>query len=138
MAQKQRIVLCVDDDADDQMIMLETIKEVDSSVKVATALNGLEAISFLKSRKHNGGLPCLVIMDINMPLMDGKQAIVKIKEEQDFDGIPIVLFTTSSSALDKAFGDKYNVHFMTKPINVKSFREAVVKLLSFADNCGNT
>lgn len=130
MITNSKKVLCVDDDQDDQLIVSETIREIDESVEVATALNGQEALSFLDRAKATGDLPCLIIMDINMPLMDGKQALVEIKKDKELDNVPVVMFTTSSSQLDMAFCEKYGVEFITKPINMQDFRSTVQKLLS--------
>ena len=128
---KQKRVLCVDDDADDQMIVLDTIKEIDKTIEVQTALNGKEALEILKKAKDAEGLPCLIIMDINMPLMDGKQTLVQIKKDGDLDDVPVVMFTTSSSQLDVAFCEQYGVSFITKPINMHDFHTTVQRLLSF-------
>src|SRR6476620_1410652 len=112
MTTNSKKVLCVDDDEDDQLIVSETILEIDDSIEVATALNGHEALAFLDQAKTNDDLPCLIIMDINMPLMDGKQALVEIKKDKELDQVPIVMFTTSSSQLDMAFCEKYGVEFI--------------------------
>jgi CheY-like chemotaxis protein len=130
MAQKRQIVLCVDDDADDQLMVMDTILELAPSVRVASALNGIEALSFLNSAKERGELPCLVIMDINMPLMDGKQALTLIKKDAQLASIPIVLFTTSSSQLDKAFAALHGVDFLTKPIKQGELFDMMKRLLS--------
>jgi len=124
-------VLCVDDDVDDQMIVTDTIQEIDSSIEVITALNGVEALEILEKTKNTNDLPCLIIMDINMPLMDGKQTLVEIKKDRDLDGVPVVMFTTSSSQLDVAFCEQYGVDFITKPINMQDFHDTIQKLLSF-------
>ena len=129
--EKKKKVLCVDDDADDQMIVLDTIKEIDDSIEVETALNGMQALQFLKTAKDTNDLPCLIIMDINMPLMDGKQTLVQIKKDGELDGVPVVMFTTSSSQLDVAFCEQYGVSFITKPINMRDFYTTVQRLLSF-------
>lgn len=130
MPQKRQIVLCVDDDPDDQMMVLDIILELDPTIRVASAINGMEAMSFLYGAQQRGELPCLVIMDINMPLMDGKQALALIKKDKELSGIPVVLFTTSSSELDKAFALRYGVEFITKPIRHQQLCDAVKRLLS--------
>jgi CheY-like chemotaxis protein len=130
MTPNSKKVLCVDDDVDDQLIVSETIQEIDDSIEVATALNGQEALEFLEQAKSSGELPCLIIMDINMPLMDGKQALVEMKKDTELDNVPIVMFTTSSSQLDMAFCEKYGVEFITKPINMQDFHNTIQKLLS--------
>lgn len=126
----RRTVLCVDDDPDDQLMVLDSIKEIDPTLRVASALNGVEALRFLEEGKQQGQLPCLVLMDINMPLMDGKQAVTRIKRDKELDSIPVVMFTTSSSAVDQSFCELHGVPFITKPINQKGLEETVKKLLS--------
>jgi CheY-like chemotaxis protein len=130
MREKRQIVLCVDDDPDDQMMVLDTILELDASVRVASALNGVEAMSFLEGAKQRNELPCLVIMDINMPLMDGKEALTLIKKDDVLRSVPVVLFTTSSSALDKSFAALHDVELITKPIRHNELYLSVQRLLS--------
>lgn len=130
MADKRQIVLCVDDDPDDQMMVLDTILEIDATIRVASALNGIEALSFLQGAKQRGELPCLVIMDINMPLMDGKQALALIKKDEGLSKVPVVMFTTSSSELDRSFAARHGVELITKPIRHKELYHSVKRLLS--------
>jgi CheY-like chemotaxis protein len=130
MTKRRHIVLCADDDADDQMMVIDTILEIAPAIRVASALNGLEALSFLDKAKERGDLPCLVIMDINMPLMDGKQALARIKKDKVLSSVPVVLFTTSSSHLDKSFAERYNTEFLTKPIKYSELYEMVKRMLS--------
>jgi CheY-like chemotaxis protein len=127
----QPTVLCVDDDSDDQLMVLETIKELEPSYDVATAFNGLEALQYLNTSVNEVKMPCLIIMDINMPLLDGKQTLVRIKKDERFKNIPVVMFTTSESILDKTFCEQWGVQFMTKPVKQSDLRERVEKLLSF-------
>jgi CheY-like chemotaxis protein len=134
MIPKHRTVLCVDDDPDDQIRVLETIKDIDPSLRVASALNGVDALRFLREQKARGEFPCLVILDINMPVMDGKQTLVNIKKEEGLEQVPVVLFTTSSAALDKKFAEQYGAKFVTKPIKLQEFHDTVKLLLSF---CGD-
>jgi CheY-like chemotaxis protein len=130
MHEKRQIVLCVDDDPDDQLMVLDTIMELDPSIRVASALNGVEAMSFLYGAKQRNELPCLVIMDINMPLMDGKQALSLIKKDDGLSNVPVVLFTTSSSELDKSFATRHGVQLITKPIKHQELYHSVKRLLS--------
>lgn len=76
------IVLCVDDDSDDQLMVSETIMGLEPSIIVATAFNGLEALQYLNTSINEVKMPCLIIMDINMPLLDGKQTLVRIKKDE--------------------------------------------------------
>ena len=73
-------ILCVDDDEDDLFFIREVIRTQNHSFHIEEAKNGLEAMNFLEASAAKNELPCLVIMDMNMPRMDGKQAISKMKE----------------------------------------------------------
>ena len=66
-----RIVLCVDDDPDDRELIRNAIFNVDPSYSVAYSTNGKEALLYLTAALETE-LPCLVILDLNMPVMDGK------------------------------------------------------------------
>lgn len=131
MSAKHRVVLCVDDDPDDQILVKETIKELNPSLAVVSALNGVEALQYLDGAKERDELPSLVILDINMPLMDGKQALTLIKKDPTLSGVPVVMFTTSSSPLDKLFCEKHGVKFVTKPIKQVELYETVKLLLTY-------
>lgn len=85
---------------------------------MVTVEDGLEALSFLKNLSVDDPAPCLIILDINMPRMDGKEALINIRQMKRFENIPSILFTTSSQTRDKDFANKYNAGFLTKPIDV--------------------
>jgi CheY-like chemotaxis protein len=123
-----RIVLCVDDDPDDRELIRNAIFKVDPSYNVAYATNGKEAIQFLL-RALNAELPCLVILDINMPVMDGKQAVVEIKKIEELNEVPIVVFSTSNHPSDKKFCELYGVELVTKPANFAQITSEAERLL---------
>ncbi|HEY1112017.1 MAG TPA: response regulator [Chitinophagaceae bacterium] len=129
MTAKSRTILCVDDDPDDQYMVLQAIKELDPSALVITAFNGVGALEYLEAAARKGERPCLVILDINMPVMDGKQTLVRLKKDPSLQAIPVVLFTTSSSPLDRLFGEQYRAHFVTKPVRYLELLEKVKNLL---------
>ncbi len=133
MKDQLRIVLCVDDDPDDREIVCRTIEELDSSIKVVHAGDGVEAIDFLSKVKKTPQQPCLVILDMNMPRMDGKQTLSKIKKDEELSDLNVVIFTTSNSPIDKTFCAQYGVELITKPDNVSTIKEEVKRLLQY---CG--
>jgi CheY-like chemotaxis protein len=123
-----RIVLCVDDDPDDRELIRNAIFKVDPSYTVAHATNGKEALQFLV-RASDTELPCLVILDINMPVMDGKQTLLEIKKTKEWDQIPVVVFTTSSHPSDFKFCQQHGVELVTKPTNFKQITSEAERLL---------
>jgi DNA-binding response OmpR family regulator len=126
----EKFILCVDDDVDDRLIISEAIKDADPSMAVLEAKNGIEARAFLHNAKSSGKLPCLVILDINMPLMDGKEVLKEIKKDDVLKSLPIVFFSTSSNPKDRFFSSEYGVDFVTKPSNFNSMVTAVKAMLS--------
>jgi CheY-like chemotaxis protein len=123
-----RIVLCVDDDPDDRELIRNAIFQVDPSYSVANATNGKEALQYL-IRALDTELPCLIILDLNMPVMDGKQTLVEIKKNKKLDVVPVVVFSTSSHPADVQFCQLHGVELVTKPANFKQITNEAERLL---------
>jgi CheY-like chemotaxis protein len=127
-----RAVLCVDDDPDDRELIREAIFDLDPSLKIVFAENGKIALEYLSISSNDR--PCLMIVDINMPIMDGKQVITEIKKHPEWSRIPIVVFSTSNHYADQHFCRQYGVEMVTKPESLKQIsREAKRLLLHCAD-----
>lgn len=109
-------ILYAEDDWDDVQFVKDCFKKYSDRIELVHAQNGSEALNVLADLQQKNIVPCLIILDINMPLMDGRQALVKIKETPDFKTIPIVMFTTSNSHMDKEFAQKWGADFLTKPL----------------------
>ncbi len=128
---QKNTILWADDDADDLMLMKEILLKNNRDYQIIEVRNGKEALDFLQKSREGSRLPCLIILDINMPILDGKETLSILKKEEDYKTIPVVVFTTSNSELDKLFCKKYQVEMITKPPHYKSLENAVLKLLSF-------
>jgi CheY-like chemotaxis protein len=128
---KNHTILCADDDDDDIQMLQEAIREVDGSYRMVKANNGIDALNQLRILKESGTLPCLVVLDINMPKMDGRQTFISIRNNPDYAHIPVVIFSTSSSPLDKMFFAHKDVEYITKPINYDFLVEVAKRLLSY-------
>jgi CheY-like chemotaxis protein len=112
-------VLYADDDPDDLMLVKEAFTRYSDNVEVVTATDGEQAVSYLSSLDHFEPAPCLIILDINMPRLDGKEALKRIRTLQRFNDIPVVLFTTSSYTVDREFARQHKAGFITKPLDVR-------------------
>jgi len=86
-------------------------------------LNGFEA---------DDALPCLIILDMNMPGLDGRETLIRIKQSSLLQKIPVVVFTTSSRKIDQDFAKKWGADFITKPVKFSDL-EGLVK--TFVDRC---
>jgi CheY-like chemotaxis protein len=113
------VVLYADDDPDDLLLVQESFVQYTSNVQVVTARDGIEALHYLENLRPFDPAPCLIILDINMPRMTGKEALKRIRTLERFTDIPVVLFTTSCYSVDKKFAEEYKAGFITKPIDVK-------------------
>jgi CheY-like chemotaxis protein len=128
----KNIVLYADDDSDDLELVQQAFGRYSKNVEVITTNDGSQALSYLKSLSEEEPAPCLIILDINMPLVNGKEVLKKLRNMERFESIPVVLFTTSSLAQDQEFAGRYNAGFVTKPLDVTQM-EAIAEL--FIDHC---
>lgn len=126
------VVIYADDDPDDIELVEEAFKRYANNVEVVTFRDASQALSYLKNQTESAPLPCLVILDINMPLMDGKEALIRLRQMERYEAIPVVLFTTSSMPLDKAFAKRYDAGFITKPLGYEQM-ELITK--EFINHC---
>ena len=123
------LVLYADDDIDDIKFVEESFSETTKNIELVTAYNGLDLVRYLEKLTPFDPNPCLVILDVNMPLMNGKETLLKIREMSRFQNIPVVLFTTSSTDFDKSFAEKYNAGFVTKPLDNRQMKEITDKFI---------
>lgn len=112
----EKTILYVDDDDDDRELFAEMIKEKYPGLNLVLAENGLKAIDYLQSvDQPEKELPCLIVLDLNMPFLDGKKTFEKIKTNSVFKNIPVVIFTSSHNPHDKNFFNNAGIEFITKP-----------------------
>jgi CheY-like chemotaxis protein len=130
------VILCVDDDEDDLFFIKEIIESQGYSFEINQARNGWEALNYLQEGLKKDELPCLIIMDMNMPRMDGRQTISKLKENEQLAKIPVVVFTTSSNALHQKYFENQGIRFITKPFDYKVFTKEIINLLAYCADLG--
>jgi CheY-like chemotaxis protein len=115
----KNIVFYTDDDLDDIELVKDAFVQYSENVEVIAATDGSKALAYLNNLSHNDNLPCLIVLDINIPVINGKEVLMRLREMKHLQSIPVILFTTSSQPLDKDFAKRYNAGFITKPIDVK-------------------
>jgi CheY-like chemotaxis protein len=132
MSQKN-VILYAEDDPDDLYIVQQAFLQYDSAIEVVHAENGMQALEFLNKMRMQGYLPCLIVLDINMPGMDGRETLVRLKNDPLFNNIPAILFTTSSSQLDKDFAAKWATDFITKPVQYADLENLAKRFVEQCD-----
>jgi CheY-like chemotaxis protein len=122
-------ILYAEDDTDDLFMVRQAFEKYDGAVNLLHAADGFQTIEQLKNSHLVGSLPCLIILDINMPGMDGRETLVRIKSSDHFKHIPAVLFTTSSSQTDRIFAETWGAGFITKPLVFSELEELAHRFL---------
>ena len=122
-------ILLVDDDADDIMLLKEAITSANNIYTLQEAHDGRIALNFLRSQKKEL-LPCLIVLDINMPVLDGRELLAILKSDEGLKDIPVIFFTTSSNPADLNYAAKFNVTLLTKPLNISLLSQAAQKIIS--------
>jgi CheY-like chemotaxis protein len=128
----EKKVLFVDDDTDDLQLIYEILRESQPDYKLEEARNGQEALEYLNQSKAKNQLPCLIVLDINMPVMDGKEALSIIKNTEGLKHIPVIIFTTSRREKDEEYCNSLGAELVTKP---QSFVEMKQILHEFLNSC---
>lgn len=128
----KHIVVYADDDADDIELVEDAFKKFAANVEIITFADGSAVLSYLRSLTNADPLPCLIILDINMPVLDGKESLVRLRQMGRYADVPVVLFTTSSMPLDKQFAERYKAGFITKPLGYKQME---IITHEFIDHC---
>lgn len=98
MINKNTNFLVADDDPDDQELFIDAVKEMDDNFVCVTAMNGRDALHKLLGRPLH--LPDLIFLDLNMPLMNGKECLAEIKKNSILQKIPVIIYSTSADKKD--------------------------------------
>lgn len=125
-------IVYADDDLDDIELLKEAFACMAGDVDLITCSNGAETLHYLKALSYDEPSPCLIILDINMPIMDGRETLSTLRNMNRFAETPVVLFSTSSQTHDKEFARQYKAGFITKPLDVKEMAKIAD---SFIDHC---
>jgi CheY-like chemotaxis protein len=122
--------LIADDDPDDQFMLQDMIEAISSeNAETRFVENGVELIQFLKQLNGSSSWPNLVILDLNMPKMDGRQALDEIKSDPKLAAIPIVVMTTSQVDEDIHYCQQAGVNgYYQKPSSISDLRDIITHI----------
>jgi CheY-like chemotaxis protein len=131
MNTSKHTIVYAEDDLDDLFIVKQAFEKHDH-ISVVHAPDGKKALLTLEEMLQDNCLPCLVILDINMPVMNGKETLQAIRQHPHLNRLAVVLFTTSNSPADIAFAQSMDAAFVTKPIEYSDLEMIARK---FVDQC---
>jgi len=129
------VILLVEDDLADQKLIKLSLRNEKLANALYTVQTGEEGMDFLYYRgKYSNGTPQpdLILLDLNMPGMGGKEFLRRIKQDETLKHIPVVILTTSEA--EKDIIDTYNLQasgYVHKPVTLEEFKEAMKKLKEY-------
>lgn len=128
------IILLVEDNEGDVLLTTQALEscKIVNTLKVVN--DGEEAIDFIYKKENfsNETTPDLILLDVNLPKKNGHEVLEKIKNDDKYKHIPVVMLTTSSSVVDvkKAYSNYANC-YITKPVEPQDFIDAVAEIENF-------
>jgi CheY-like chemotaxis protein len=123
-------ILLVEDDPADALLIEDALLEAGEGRTLTQVTDGVEALDYLRDPER--ARPDLIVLDLNMPRMNGRELLAILKRDDRLRAIPVVILTTSSAPDD--ITDAYRGHvnaYVTKPVNLDDFTRAVHSIDSF-------
>ena len=125
-------VLLVEDSPGDVRLTQEAFRDANSRIHLHVATDGMEAMAFLRHEGdfHDAPRPDFILLDLNIPMMDGREVLARIKKDEGLKTIPTIILTTSSAEADIARSYQLQANcYLTKPVQLDEF-EGVVKSIN--------
>jgi CheY-like chemotaxis protein len=124
-----KTILIGEDDLDDQEFLKEIFSSIDESFTYEFVFNGGKLLEYLENAEH---LPCLIVLDYNMPELNGAQILSKLKSNSRYDSIPKIIWSTSSSPTFKEKCLELGANdYVVKPSNVSELKNIARYMLSY-------
>ena len=117
-------ILLVEDDQVDKMTVVRALKEIHVTNPLVHRENGEDAVNYLQDPANDR--PCIILLDLNMPIMNGIEFLKTIKNDGNLKRIPVVVLTTSEEQQDKVNSFDLGVAgYMAKPVDYRQFVEVM-------------
>ena len=127
-------ILLAEDDEEDQFLLKEALEQVDKNVRVEVVASGEKALKYLE-KLPSSHLPCLIVLDYNMPGLTGQQVLQEICKSSRYKGIPKIIWSTSD---DKRYiSDCLSIGattYMVKPDNVSEIKNQAKRMIQYCTN----
>ena len=122
-------ILCIDDDEDDYQLLADALHHINPSLLLQFEKSGADALKFLHHAIEKDNLPRLIVLDLNMPGMDGKITFQQIRSVPALASIPVLFFSTSVNDPDIVEFENNGVSIFKKPNTVKDFDEIAMTIV---------
>jgi len=126
-------ILLVDDDPEDRAILKDAMEMIFAGDIISFAENGEQALAILENCFQANDMPCLVVLDLNMPKMNGTETLRRIKSNEHLKNITVIIYSTSINPLEKEKCMHLGAHsYITKPV---SYNECMATAKTFLGFC---
>jgi CheY-like chemotaxis protein len=126
----RKIILLVEDDQLDVISVERSLKKLDQNYELHTAYNGIEALEILRDNPEN--LPHLILLDLNMPKMNGIEFLKIIKDNNLYKHIDVFIMTTSGEEADRRTAEEFGIcGYLMKPLNFNNNNKRTDSLDAF-------
>lgn len=126
-------ILYLEDDDIDAIKFSSTLKNLDFNEEIVIKENGEAGINWLN--ENRSWLPKIIVLDLNMPMMNGLEFLETIKADEHFKKIPVIVFTTSNNKVDIHSSFENQVAgYMVKPFELKDYTDIITTIKNYWDN----
>jgi CheY-like chemotaxis protein len=133
MKPSKRHIFLAEDDVDDQEFLTEALQDIDEDIEIHVEKSGDKAVGYLKSLSDEN-LPCLIILDYNLPLISGHEILNNIREADRYKNVTKIVWSTSNSPYyEKVCLESGAAAYFVKPSDIAGIRELAKKMI---DLCG--
>lgn len=125
----EQVIIVADDDPDDILLIKDALREIHYRGSVVAAGNGIELIGHLLNNVPN---PSFILLDLNMPIKDGRETLKELKSHPEWKAIPVVVHTTSDSPKDISFCYTHGVNsYVCKGSSYERLRKNMAGIVSY-------
>ena len=127
-------ILLVEDSPGDVRLTVEALKDGKVRNDLSVVGDGVEALAFLQreGKYADAPRPDLILLDLNLPRMDGRELLAIIKQDENLKRIPVVVLTTSEAEVDVLRGYDLNANcYITKPVDLDKFITVIKAIEDF-------
>ncbi|MBD0331711.1 MAG: response regulator [Chitinophagaceae bacterium] len=127
-------ILLAEDDEEDQLLLKEALEEIDNRIKVHVVSDGEKALKYL-NKQSGDKLPCLIVLDYNMPGLNGQEVLRAICQSERYKSIPKIIWSTSNSEkhIHDCIATGATTYFV-KPFNVLEIKNQAREMINFCKN----
>jgi CheY-like chemotaxis protein len=131
---KKKYLIYAEDDVDDREMLAEMMQKISGDVDIVAVNDGYEVLRYLSSLGPTDYLPCFILLDINMPGMDGYSTLQALKSHEIYRSITVIMYSTANHSKEIERSIHYGaVKFITKPFSLSEIEEITKEFVHYCE-----